>query len=723
MKFRHGAVRVFALILATFFVHNEVAVPEIHAAAQETPAVKAQGTASVRLDDWVYAPDNSNAKNPVPESATNGTDNVTYYYKKKSDPDTAYQSQKPSQAGDYTVKAVFAQTDAYGEITAVDDFTIKKAMPKIDLFLATDEERGDAVFALRVAAVGEAELTVASDGASGSVTSELVHGKTGQTGIIRFHKTGKVHVIIGMEECGNYKAYTVATEIEIQKAKKPAAIVLEQAEYRIAYGEDPFAIKTVLQIGDAQICYSSDDPAVASVDAQGNVTAHGTGQAVITASMEATEDYTAASGSAIVYVEKAKTPDTLPFDGMEEPLVSPDADKAGEVSLPEDWAWENPDAALAAGGITAVKAVYAGNDNYERYEKEIRLCRPARILQEASDTAYTIGQGRGAVIRCTGELSEFLGLLLDGAAVGSSDYTLAQGSTILTLSKSYMDGLASGQHTVTLLYRAGAVDTALLVKPKAASTGGYNSTGSVGGGYYDTGTTGNWQPGKPVQQTGGTDGAEKPSGPQDGEEPEQPQEPEKPQEPEQSEKPQESGENTHAQVKSVKLSKTLFTYSGKARKPSVLAVDTDGRQIPARYYSVTYKDNRKVGKATAVIRFRNGYSGTVKRKFTIRPAGTSIQKLTAASFGFSVKWAKKTAQTDGYQIQYSGHAGFQGSSTRSVWVKKASTARQTIKKLKAGKKYYVRIRTYKTVKAAGKSTRIYSAWSSTGRVQTFPGRS
>ncbi len=199
-----------------------------------------------------------------------------------------------------------------------------------------------------------------------------------------------------------------------------------------------------------------------------------------------------------------------------------------------------------------------------------------------------------------------------------------------------------------------------------------------------------------------------------------PENPEGPKQPDGPESPQQPGENTPAQVKSVKLSRTVYTYSGKAKKPSVTAVDTDGRKIPEKYYTVTYKNNKKVGKATAAVRFKGAYSGTVKKTFTIRPAGTSIKKRSASSGGFTVKWAKKTAQTDGYQIQYSGNAGYKGNSTGSVFVKKASTVKKSVQGLKAGKKYYVRIRTYKTVKTGGKSIKIYSAWSSSSSIRTLP---
>lgn len=176
-------------------------------------------------------------------------------------------------------------------------------------------------------------------------------------------------------------------------------------------------------------------------------------------------------------------------------------------------------------------------------------------------------------------------------------------------------------------------------------------------------------------------------------------------------------ENT--EIASVQLSKTVYTYNGKAKKPSVVAMDTDGRQISSRYYTVSYKNNQKVGKATATVTFKNGYSGTVKKSFTIRPAKTAIKKTTASRKGFTVKWKKNTAQTSGFQIQYSTNAKLKGKSTRSIFVKKASATHQAVKNLKAGKKYYVRIRTYKTVKVNGKRTKIYSAWSTAKTVRTL----
>jgi len=50
--------------------------------------------------------------------------------------------------------------------------------------------------------------------------------------------------------------------------------------------------------------------------------------------------------------------------------------------------------------------------------------------------------------------------------------------------------------------------------------------------------------------------------------------------------------------------------------------------------------------------------------------------------------------------------------------KKQKTTKNKVEKLKAKKKYYVRVCTYKTVKINGKSIRIYSGWSKTKTVTT-----
>jgi hypothetical protein len=129
-------------------------------------------------------------------------------------------------------------------------------------------------------------------------------------------------------------------------------------------------------------------------------------------------------------------------------------------------------------------------------------------------------------------------------------------------------------------------------------------------------------------------------------------------------------------------------------------------------YTVSYASGRKnVGSYTVTITLKGNYSGTVKKTFKINPKNTSISSVTAKSKGFTVKIKKYTTQTTGYQIQYSTSSNFKNAKTVTV---KNSTTSKTISKLSGKKKYYVRIRTYKTVNG----TKYYSSWSKAKTVTT-----
>ena len=80
---------------------------------------------------------------------------------------------------------------------------------------------------------------------------------------------------------------------------------------------------------------------------------------------------------------------------------------------------------------------------------------------------------------------------------------------------------------------------------------------------------------------------------------------------------------------------------------------------------------------------------------------TTITSVKAQNKAFTVKWKKKSNIT-GYQIQYSTNSKFK-KGNKSIKIKSAKTGSKKITKLKAAKKYYVRIRTYKGKK--------YSKWS------------
>ncbi|MGN0527843.1 MAG: family 43 glycosylhydrolase [Eubacterium sp.] len=166
-------------------------------------------------------------------------------------------------------------------------------------------------------------------------------------------------------------------------------------------------------------------------------------------------------------------------------------------------------------------------------------------------------------------------------------------------------------------------------------------------------------------------------------------------------------------ISTVSLSSASYTYDGKVKKPSVKVADSKGKTISSNNYTVTYAGGRKnVGKYAVKITFKGNYSGTKTLYFTIKPKATSISSVSAKSKGFTVKWKKQSTQVTGYQIQYSTSSRF--TSPKTVTVSNYKTTSKTISKLKSKKKYYVRIRTYKTVNG----TKYYSSWSKAKSITT-----
>ena len=128
-------------------------------------------------------------------------------------------------------------------------------------------------------------------------------------------------------------------------------------------------------------------------------------------------------------------------------------------------------------------------------------------------------------------------------------------------------------------------------------------------------------------------------------------------------------------------------------------------------YTVSYSNNKKIGTATVKIAGKGSYTGTITKTFKINPAKQEIQKLTAKSKAFFVDWAQKGSAT-GYEIQYATNSKF--TRAKKVTITNKKTDKTTISKLSGKKKYYVRVRSYTTVKG----TKYYGAWSASKSVTT-----
>lgn len=147
-------------------------------------------------------------------------------------------------------------------------------------------------------------------------------------------------------------------------------------------------------------------------------------------------------------------------------------------------------------------------------------------------------------------------------------------------------------------------------------------------------------------------------------------------------------------------------YTGKAIKPKITVTCKGITLTEGTDYTVAYKNNQKIGKATVTITGIGNYTGSKSATFSIVPKAVKISRLKAGQKSLTIQW-KKGSTIDGYEIQYGLKKDFKGA--KKITVSDAKTISYEIKKLKAQKVYYVRIRTFK--KAGGK--KYYSEWSKT----------
>ncbi len=163
--------------------------------------------------------------------------------------------------------------------------------------------------------------------------------------------------------------------------------------------------------------------------------------------------------------------------------------------------------------------------------------------------------------------------------------------------------------------------------------------------------------------------------------------------------------------KTVSLSSESYTYSGKENRPAVTVKDSAGKMIDGKYYTVSYQNNQNSGIASVVLTFKDCYSGVLTETFTIAPKSINFSKVKAKSNKIALKWKKQKKQASGYKIQYSTNKKFKGKTTKVIKIGKPNAESKTISKLKSGKKYYIRICVYKTVKSNGNVQEIESGWS------------
>lgn len=154
-------------------------------------------------------------------------------------------------------------------------------------------------------------------------------------------------------------------------------------------------------------------------------------------------------------------------------------------------------------------------------------------------------------------------------------------------------------------------------------------------------------------------------------------------------------------------------YSGKRLYPSSVTVSIGGKRlVKGRDYKVSSRGGKLVGRYKVTITGIGDYSGSKTAYFKVVPKGTSIRHLVRGHRAFKITWKRNVKQTTGYQIRYSLNKHFKGAHYK--YVKGSKRISTTVKHLKAHKRYYVQVRTYKKVHGL----KYFSTWSKWRSVRT-----
>lgn len=169
-------------------------------------------------------------------------------------------------------------------------------------------------------------------------------------------------------------------------------------------------------------------------------------------------------------------------------------------------------------------------------------------------------------------------------------------------------------------------------------------------------------------------------------------------------------------ISQTSIARALFqvsdkVYTGQAVKPAVTVWLNDTPLTQGTDYTVSYKNNTSVGRATAVITGKGRFNGQAKAYFDITPKASQIKTITAGNKAAIVKWNTQPRQASGYIIAYDTSSSFKNA--RIDVVTKPNIGFSPLRRLKSGKKYYVRIMTYKNINGI----RYYSKWSSVKTVK------
>ncbi len=161
----------------------------------------------------------------------------------------------------------------------------------------------------------------------------------------------------------------------------------------------------------------------------------------------------------------------------------------------------------------------------------------------------------------------------------------------------------------------------------------------------------------------------------------------------------------------INISKTTINtisnqkYTGSKITPNVIVKYNNKTLVKNTDYTISFKNNTSIGTATITIKGKGNYTGTKTITFKIVPKTVTKHKISSTtSSSIKLSWSK-VSNADGYKIYRSTSKN--GTYTKIKDITKNSTLNYTNSNLYSNKKYYYKIKSFKT----SKGKKYYSYYS------------
>jgi len=154
---------------------------------------------------------------------------------------------------------------------------------------------------------------------------------------------------------------------------------------------------------------------------------------------------------ALAAIERVEDFNTAIDDPLLKEDVKTDMDAATEAAI--------KDAQAAYGELTDYEKTLIDPADKTKLDTLVATITDYKVTKGDSGR-YTVGSGKTLSFTANGPVRKFDYVQVNGKTIASSNYTVTEGSTIITLKSSYLDELGYGKHKIQIFYTDGSTDVA-----------------------------------------------------------------------------------------------------------------------------------------------------------------------------------------------------------------------------------------------------------------------